>query len=80
MRGLQDKRLVVRPSRGRTFFGEGDTNVADDKLMSLSNLDWFDVWDGDGYYVQSITRSKIIYAEPRRLGRPRGLGTGRSSG
>ena len=77
--GLQDNGSWCGPSRGRTFFGEGDTNVADDKLMSLSNLDWFDVWDGDGYYVQIDPRDpKIIYAEAQEAGLARvDFGTGR---
>ncbi len=62
--GLQDNGTWCGPSRGRVFFGEGDTQVSDEKMLSLSNMDWFDVWDGDGYYAQIDPRdARIIYAE-----------------
>jgi len=67
--------VVVRPLARAHLLREGDPTSPDDKLIDLSNLDWFDVWDGDGYYVQIDPRDpKIIYAEAQEAGlAPRGL-------
>jgi photosystem II stability/assembly factor-like uncharacterized protein len=64
--GLQDNGSWCGPSRGLSFFGEGE------RRKNLSNQDWRFVWSGDGYYVQLDPRNpKVLYAEAQEgyLGR-----------